>query len=179
MQLGGRWAGNTVACEGGMTDSSHCSSSTAFLVGAVVGGAIQGRGRLTIEPGRLILKPSWPLRRLSSVMQVIHTESPVIVLKARLVPPWFSTSVSLRDDDAYAHVVVPWHRSSLLGAIREAGFETREISTRFRLWPLSATACRIDRWPALSESTAGRVPAGRPGISGSGHDAAPGLAGHT
>jgi hypothetical protein len=121
-----------------MTASSQCSSSTVFLVGAVVGGAIQGPGRLTIEPRRLILKPSWPLRRLSGVMQVIHTESPVIVLKARLVPPWFSTSVLLHDDDTYAHVVVPrWRRSSLLGAIREAGFETREISTRFRLWPLT------------------------------------------
>jgi hypothetical protein len=110
-----------------MTDSFRRSSSTVFLVGAVVGGAIQGPGRLTIEPGRLILKPSWPLRRLSGVMQVIHTESPVIVLKARLVPPWFSTSVSLHDDDTYAHVVVPPVASIQLarrdpgGRVRDAG----------------------------------------------------------
>jgi hypothetical protein len=126
-----------------MTASSQGSSSTVFLVGAMVGGAIQGPGRLTIERERLILKPSRPLRRLSGVMQVIHTESPVIVLKARLVPPWFSTSVSLHDADTYAHVVVPrWRRSSLLDAIREAGFETREISTRFRLWPLGIDRLR-------------------------------------
>jgi hypothetical protein len=72
-------------------------------------------------------------------MQVIHTESPVVVLKARLVPPWFSTSLSLHDDETYAHVVVPrWRRSSLLDAIRDAGFERREINTRFRLWPLTS-----------------------------------------
>lgn len=72
-------------------------------------------------------------------MQLIHTDSPVVVLKARLVPPWFNTSVALRNDRTYAHVVVPrWHRSCLLAAIREAGFETREISTLFRLWPLTS-----------------------------------------
>jgi hypothetical protein len=68
-----------------MTDSSQRSSSTVFRVGAVVGGAIQGPGRLTIEPGRLILKPSWPLRRLSGVVQVVHTESPRI---SRQSQPW-------------------------------------------------------------------------------------------
>jgi hypothetical protein len=106
---------------------------TTFTVGAGIG-AVKGGGKLTVEPGALTFEPGWATRRLSGLARLVHTECSVIILKARLVPPWFDTSLLLHDHEASAYVVLPrWSRRRLLRSLMAAGFQPSEVSTWLQL----------------------------------------------
>jgi hypothetical protein len=56
----------------------------------------------------------------------------VMLVKARLVPPWFSTSVALHDDAASGYAMT-WlgARHRLRESLTAAGFDVQEVTTWF------------------------------------------------
>lgn len=113
--------------------ASESRLPAVFTVGAGVG-MVRGGGRLTIDRGAVTLEPGTLTSRLSGVGRIAHTDDAVFVLKARLVPPWFNTSVLVHEGESSAHVVVPlWLRRRLLETLKAAGFRPTEVSTWFRL----------------------------------------------
>jgi hypothetical protein len=109
------------------------SERATFSVGVRLARA-NGGGRLTIEKGEIVLEPDRPLRWLSRVQRIVHTDQRVKLVKARLVPPWFSTSVVLHDSEASGYAVT-WigARKRLRASLAAAGFDVQEITTWFSL----------------------------------------------
>jgi hypothetical protein len=92
--------------------------------------------------------------RVSRLSRVVHQGQRVVSVKARLVPPWFSTGVVLASEPG-AHVVT-WigARPRLLRALEDAGFEVEQVETWFSLTGDRAEKgrCRPDRAPAAGVS---------------------------
>ena len=106
-----------------------------FRVGARIHtrvGPLNGGGTLTIGPGKITLAMGRVTRAVSPVSEVVHVDPSVILVKARLLPPWFNTALLLRDGDRSASAVT-WFRARprLRAALREAGFAVDERSTWF------------------------------------------------
>jgi hypothetical protein len=94
-----------------------------------------GPGRLTVLPGVITLE-SWPIvRRL-----IVHERGSVIVIRARLAPPWWRTGFILRGDGrSYGFAPTSTGAmSQVMAAIEGAGFEVREQETRFSRFPWSS-----------------------------------------
>jgi hypothetical protein len=82
---------------------------------------------MTLDVGRVT-------RRLSGVREIVHTDREVTLVTARLVPPWFNTSLMVSDGRTAAQVSMPiLARGRLRAALDEAGFEVRETATWFSL----------------------------------------------
>jgi hypothetical protein len=105
---------------------------TTFLVGARVG-KVNGGGRLVVDVGTLAFESDRLTARFSGVEKVVHRGTRVVFVKARLVPPWFNTSVVLASE-LPVHVVT-WlgARARLLGALQAAGFQVEQVETWFSL----------------------------------------------
>ena len=116
-----------------MTMPGDLQLPAAFRVGASIR-RVHGGGRLTVDRGALLFEAGRLTRDLVGVTQILHTDDSVVVMRGRLVPPWFNTSVLLHDEGASASVVVPvWVRRRLLSALSLAGFHPKQVVTWFRL----------------------------------------------
>lgn len=107
--------------------------SDTFRVGVGLA-SVKGGGKLIVEQGEIVLKTDRLTRLVSRVARIGHTDRRVMLVKARLVPPWFNTSVLLHDDDASGYAVT-WigARSRLRASLLEAGFDVEEVTTWFSL----------------------------------------------
>lgn len=107
------------------------SQPATFRVGVRIP-PVRGGGKLTVERGRIVLETGRLTRSLSRVQRIIHSEHRVVLVKARLVPPWFNTSLILHDDDASGYAVT-WlgARARLRASLRAAGFDVEEVTTWF------------------------------------------------
>jgi hypothetical protein len=102
-----------------------------FRVGAEVN-HVHGGGTLTVAPGSIVLEMDRPTRAFSGVARIAHTDRDVVVVTARLIPPWFNTSLALQGDGT-SGVAVTWvlARRRLCDSLTAAGFNVREAKTRF------------------------------------------------
>lgn len=115
------------------TETSQSAPIARFHAGGRVRG-ISGGGALVITPGSIALETARMTRVFSGVARVVHSSPQVMLVKARLVPPWYNTSVVLHDGELVAYATVgQWARSALRAALAAAGFEVREVSTWFSL----------------------------------------------
>ena len=113
---------------------SRLRSPVTFFVSTHRPG-LGGFGRLTVLPGVIALE-GWPIvRRL-----IVHERGSVIVIRARLAPPWWRTGFILRGDGrSYGFAPTSIGAVDLvLAAIEQAGFEIRERETRFSRFPWSS-----------------------------------------
>jgi hypothetical protein len=112
-------------------DRKGANVAERFRVGAEVNG-VHGGGTLWVSPGLIVLETDRPTRLLSRVSRVAHTDSDVVLVTARLVPPWFNVSVALHDGSLSVRVVT-WMlgRARLRDALRRNGFDVREAATLF------------------------------------------------
>ena len=95
---------------------------------------VNGGGRLTVAPGAITLDVGRVTRSLSGVREIVHTDREVTLVTARLVPPWFNTSLVVSDGGTAAQVVTGiWMRARLCAALGNAGFDVRETTTSFSL----------------------------------------------
>jgi hypothetical protein len=102
-----------------------------FVVGAAVKRA-HGGGKLTVNPGMLILELGPLTRRYTNIDRVVHTTKRVAMFKGRLLPPFLNTRLVIDDGDVVAVASLPgWSRQRLRAAIREAGLELAEESGWF------------------------------------------------
>lgn len=115
---------------------SRLRPSVTFFVSTHRPGLGGGLGRLTLLPGMIALE-AWPIaRRL-----ILHERGSVIVIRARLAPPWWRTGFILRGDGR-SYGFAPTSTGAvgrILAAIEEAGFEIREQETRFSRFPWSSS----------------------------------------
>jgi hypothetical protein len=104
-----------------------------FTVGVRIG-TIGGQGKLIITPGSIVLETGRLTRSLSRVARVVDTGPQVTLVSARLVPPWFNTSLTLHDHDVSCYATT-WQgaRPRLRASLRAAGFDVVEVSTWFSL----------------------------------------------
>ncbi len=116
-----------------------------FYVGVGIGPFVGG-GKLTIAPGAIVLEPDRLTRSLIRVSRIVHTDRQVTLVKARLVPPWFSTSLVLHDRDASGYAAT-WlgARHRLRASLKDAGFDVQEIRTWFSLTGGGAASSRVRR----------------------------------
>ncbi|MEA2410962.1 MAG: hypothetical protein QOC77_1523 [Thermoleophilaceae bacterium] len=127
---------------------------------------VNGGGRLTVAPGAITLDVGSVTRRLTGVREIVHTDREVTLVTARLVAPWFNTSLMVSDGRTAAQVSMPiFARGRLRAALDEAGFEVRETATwiflagRARAGPRPAGAqLPVPRWVlALGVVVAGAI----------------------
>lgn len=100
-----------------------------FTVAATMG-AWSGGGQLEVRPGSLHLVAGPILRRLASRSEILHTESSVRFVRARLMPPWINTSLILVGQDrrdGLASVPV-WLRRRLRHSLVRAGFDIVDVN---------------------------------------------------
>jgi len=98
--------------------------SDTFSVG-VFTGQVGGAGRLIVEPGRIMLEPARLTRSVVPAFdpanptgRIVHTDPVVVLMKARLVPPWCNTSVLLHDDQTWGYATTRgWDRARLRNSI--------------------------------------------------------------
>lgn len=120
--------------------------SDTFRVGVRLA-PVKGGGKLTVDPGGIVLETDRLTRSLSRVSRIVHTDRRVMLVKARLVPPWFNTSVLLHDDEASGYAVT-WigARNRLRAALKAAGFDVQEVTTWFSLAGGRAGSPRAFHW---------------------------------
>jgi hypothetical protein len=101
-----------------------------FRVGADIKW-MRGGGRLTVSPGQLVFVPNVLTQRLGSGVPVEHVGRRVRLVRARWIPPWFNVSIQLRDTQETRIVMLPaWSRRRLRDALKAAGFDVEEVTTR-------------------------------------------------
>jgi hypothetical protein len=112
-----------------------------------------GGGTLIVGRGRILFEPDWLTRRVCRVNHIVHIDRPVTLIRARLVPPWFSISLLLHDDEASGWVLV-WlfDRDRLLASVKAAGFEVEQITTWFSLTGGVAIPSKPRAWSRTSRS---------------------------
>jgi hypothetical protein len=95
---------------------------------------VKGGGTLTVEDRMIVLETDRPTRSLSRVSRIVHTDRQVMLVKARLVPPWFNTSLLLHDNETSGYAMT-WlgARNRLRDSLRTAGFDVQEVTTWFSL----------------------------------------------
>lgn len=95
---------------------------------------VKGGGKLTVEHGAIVLETDRPTRSLSRISRIVHTDRQVMLVKARLVPPWFNPSLVLHDDEASGYAMT-WlgARNRLRESLKAAGFDVQEVTTWFSL----------------------------------------------
>jgi len=109
------------------------SAETTFRVSAEVR-HVYGGGKLTIGPRAIVLECSRPTRAFSGVAQVVHTDRDVLLVKARLVPPWYNTSLVLHSLEGSACAITgALRRRQLRESLTAAAFNVREVSTLLSL----------------------------------------------
>jgi hypothetical protein len=87
-----------------------------------------------VAPGAITLKVGRVTRGLSGVREIVQTDREVTLVTARLVAPWFNTSLMVSDGRTAAQVAMPiLARGRLRAALDEAGFDVRETATWFSL----------------------------------------------
>jgi hypothetical protein len=116
-------------------DSSHTYiEADAFFASTHVGGLYGGAGKLYVRQGAVVLEPDVIMRRLSGVARITHTDEHVVMVKVRLMPPWYSTVLKLHDEDNSGEGFVwLWSRNRLRTALEAAGFKLHEETTWFAL----------------------------------------------
>jgi hypothetical protein len=106
-------------------------TAATFRVGVWVA-PVNGGGWLTVAPGAITLDAGRVTRGLSGVRRIVQTDREVTLVTARLVPPWFNTSLMVSDGRTAAQVSMPiGARGRLRAALDEAGFDVRETATWF------------------------------------------------
>ena len=93
---------------------------------------VKGGGTLTVAPNAIVLKTDRLTSSLSHVSRILHTDRRVTLVKARLVPPWFNTSLVVHDDEIIGYAVT-WFgaRVRLRVSLKAAGFDVQEVTTWF------------------------------------------------
>ena len=93
---------------------------------------VKGGGKLTVEQGAIVLETGRLTQSLSRISRIVHTDRQVTLVKARLVPPWFNTSLVLHDDETSGYAVT-WFgaRNRLRASLTAAGFDVQEVRTWF------------------------------------------------
>jgi hypothetical protein len=138
-----QWADDSA--DGKQGDPGHVARgpSATFYVGVGIGPFVGG-GKLTIAPSAIVLEPDRPTRLLIRVSRIVHTDRQVTLVKARLVPPWFNTSVVLHDEHASGYAAT-WlgARHRLCASLKDAGFGVQEVRTWFSLTGGGAASSRV------------------------------------
>ena len=69
---------------------------------------------------------------MMGVRRLLHTDPHVVLIKPRLVPPWFNTWLALHEGGFVVYAIT-WFaaRSRLRASLRAAGFEVDEVTTWF------------------------------------------------
>jgi hypothetical protein len=115
------------------TLTRELDGAPTFRVGVRIA-PVRGGGRLTVAPGAIVVDVGRATRALSRVREIVHTDGGVALVTARLVPPWFNTSLVVSDGRTSAQVALPiWARGRLRAALDDAGFDIRETTTWFSL----------------------------------------------
>jgi hypothetical protein len=112
-------------------DIVRAHAGERFRVGAEING-LRGGGVLWVCPGLIVFESDALTRRLSRVSCVVHGDPDVVLVTARLVPPWFNVSIALQDADSSVRAVT-WllGRARLRDALVRSGFNVREAATLF------------------------------------------------
>ena len=109
------------------------SPATRFRVGAEVK-HVYGGGTLIVGPDAIVLECSRPTRAFSGVAQIVHTDRDVILVKPRLVPPWYNTSLVLHGKEGSGCAITSvLARQRLRNALTASGYDVREVTTVFSL----------------------------------------------
>jgi hypothetical protein len=99
-----------------------------FTVTATVNSAA-AEGTLTIAPGAIVLRLAPEARRLVGVGRVTHARPELMMITARLLPPFSNTRLFVEENDLVAIATLPgWSRPRLRESIARAGFDLREES---------------------------------------------------
>lgn len=102
-----------------------------FQVGAVVGYA-NGGGRLVLATGSATLVPGPITRRASGQSEYLHSDKQIVLVTARLLPPWMNTHLVLVAGSKTVLAGLPgWSRRRLRRALARYGFEVVERKTLF------------------------------------------------
>ncbi len=70
-----------------------------FRVGVTARGGVDGGGRLSISPGRLVCEYGLVTRRVSGLESIRHHGTVVHLYRAWLIPPWYSVGVVIDDGE--------------------------------------------------------------------------------
>jgi hypothetical protein len=113
--------------------ASHVTLPAVFSVAANVG-FWWGGARLEIFPAAIVLEFGQVLRSTTSVPRVVQTRPTVTLIRARLAPPWFNTSLIVKGENE-SGIASMWvlSRRRLRRALQAAGFTIEEVSTWFSL----------------------------------------------
>ncbi len=85
---------------------------------------------MTVVPGAIVLEAGPLLRRLTSVPRLVHINPSVTLIRTRLAPPWFDTSLVLTREDGTG-IATTWlgARRRLRKTLHAAGFVVNEVTT--------------------------------------------------
>jgi hypothetical protein len=102
-------------------------------------------GYLTISQGSVILTLGRTSRFLTGVSQVKHTDREIVLIRGRLMPPWFNSSLLLVGEDGLRAVASTWfrRRRRWKEALQDSGFTVREW-TSWLIFPRRLT--HESRW---------------------------------
>lgn len=111
------------------SDMAEGAEAERFRVGASFRW-VAGGGTLVVSPGSIVLEADRPTRAFGGAARIVHTDRDVVVVTARLIPPWFNTSLRIHDDHESARVIT-WvgARRRLSASLRRSGFNVREATT--------------------------------------------------
>lgn len=105
-------------------------STDIFQVGVILPG-VAGGGHLLVALRRLELTTGPLSRRVSKTTSIVHHGVNIDFYRARLMPPWISTSIVVSDGRQTALATFPsWMRKSLRAALERNGFKVQIINTR-------------------------------------------------
>jgi len=85
-----------------------------------------------VESGQIELRTTVPTRWFSHIDRIVQTDTDVVFVRARLLPPGLNTAFSVRGQDAYG-----WARPYFVSAARQrdvleqAGFQLHEAQSWF------------------------------------------------
>jgi hypothetical protein len=86
---------------------------------------------VTIDRDAIVVEAGRFTSMLTDEARVVHTDRRVVLLKARLGPPWFNTFVLLHDDKVAGNVSAGFRkRDRLRKSLKAAGYDVEEV-TRF------------------------------------------------